>query len=418
MAESKLVIEGGHPLRGELTVQGAKNSVLPLLSAAVLCDGDIVLERCPALSDVYAASRILTHLGCRCRLTQGRMEIRNTGIICTEIPETMMHEMRSSITFLGPLLSRSGSCTLYLPGGCELGPRPIDMHLHALRQMGAEIHESHGMLQVQGRLRGAELHLPFPSVGATENIILAAVLARGQTRIHNAAREPEIRDLADFLNACGARVSGAGTDTVFVQGVARLQGCTYRVMPDRIAAATYLAAAAATGGSVCVQDCCPGDLTAVTEVFRQMGCRVYSHENRIYLQSSLPLHAAPYIRTMPHPGFPTDAQALLMAAHCKARGSCMFEETIFDSRYRHADDLIRMGADIRLSGRAAVVHGVQRLSGTTVHATDLRGGAALVIAGLSAEGITELTELSHLDRGYENPEHVLRSLGAKIERIT
>lgn len=418
MAESKLVIEGGHPLQGEIQVQGAKNSVLPLLSAALLCEGDVVLERCPALSDVYAASRILTHLGCRCSFRNGRMEIRNGGIVRSEIPEAMMHEMRSSITFLGPLLSRTGSCTLYLPGGCELGPRPIDMHLQALRQMGAEIRESHGMLLVQGRLRGADVHLAFPSVGATENIMLAAVLVRGQTRIQNAAREPEIRDLADFLTACGARITGAGSDTVRIDGVERLRGCTYRVMPDRIVTATYLAAAAAAGGSVCIQDCCPGDLTAVTEVLRQMGCRVYSHENRIYLQSSLPLRAAPYIRTMPHPGFPTDAQALLMAAHCKARGSCMFEETIFDSRYRHVDDLVRMGADIRLSGRAAVVHGVQKLSGTTVHATDLRGGAAMLIAGLTAEGVTELTELSHLDRGYENPEGVLRSLGAHIERIT
>ncbi|CDD52652.1 MULTISPECIES: UDP-N-acetylglucosamine 1-carboxyvinyltransferase [Ruminococcus] len=418
MAESKLVIEGGHPLQGEIRIQGAKNSVLPLLSAVVLCDEDVVLERCPALSDVYAASRILTHLGCRCSFRDGKMEIRNGGISRSEIPEAMMHEMRSSITFLGPLLSRTGSCTLYLPGGCELGPRPIDMHLHALRQMGAEIHETHGMLRLQGRLRGADLHLPFPSVGATENIMLAAVLAQGRTRIHNAAREPEIRDLAEFLAACGAKISGAGTDTVIIDGVERLHGCVYRVMPDRIAAATYLSAAAAAGGSVCIQDCCPEDLTAVTEVLRQMGCRVYCHESRIYLQSSLPLHAAPYIRTMPHPGFPTDAQALLMAAHCKARGSCMFEETIFDSRYRHVDDLIRMGADIRLSGRAAVVHGVQKLSGTTVHATDLRGGAAMLIAGLTAEGVTELTELSHLDRGYEDPEGVLRSLGAKIERIT
>ena len=416
---NQILVHGGKELHGEVVIQGAKNSVLPILAATLLTAGQVEVRNCPRLRDVDTAVRILRALGCEVRWEGASLLVDTAGLRNCAISDVLMREMRSSAIFLGAILARCGQAELSYPGGCELGPRPIDLHLAGLRELGAEIDDSGGLLHCKAaRLRGRELILSLPSVGATENLMLAACGAEGATTICNAAREPEIRDLQDFLNACGGNVSGAGTSAVTVEGRRQFHGCSYTVMPDRIAAATYLCAVASAGGEGFLREAKEQHLTTVTAVLREAGCDIRGTEAGIACACRGQLKAVRPIRTAPYPGFPTDAQALLMAAHCKARGSCMFEETIFDSRYRHADDLIRMGADIRLSGRAAVVHGVQRLSGTTVHATDLRGGAALLIAGLSAEGITELTELSHLDRGYENPEHVLRSLGAKIERIT
>ncbi len=415
----KLVIQGGRHLEGEIAVQGAKNSALPIAAAALLCDGEIWLENCPRLSDVYAACRILTHLGCRCSMQEHTVTVDAHGMHDSEIPEQFMREMRSSIIFLGAVLGRMGTCTLGYPGGCELGPRPINLHLQALRRMGVKIHEDNGTLYctTPNGLHGARIHLQFPSVGATENILLAAVTARGETTITNAAREPEIVDLARFLRACGARITGEGTSTIAVEGVKQLHGCTYRIMPDRIVAATWLAAAAAAGGELCLRHVSAADMESILDVFEEMNCRMSAAGDSICFHAGAPLRAVRMLRTMPYPGFPTDAQAILMAALCCAAGTTVMEETIFENRFRHVDALMKMGADIRISGRTAVINGVRSLHGAAVEATDLRGGAAMLVAGLCAAGETVITELQHIDRGYDSPEQVLRSVGAEIIRV-
>ncbi len=415
----KFVIQGGRRLEGEVLVQGAKNSALPILAASLLCDGESELENCPRLSDVYAACRILTGLGCRCELRGHTVHVRAEEIHSSEIPGQFMGEMRSSIMFLGAVLGRTGSCILGYPGGCELGPRPIDLHLQALQRMGVRILEENGILHCStpGGLHGARIHLQFPSVGATENILLAGVLARGETIVTNAAREPEIIDLASYLRRCGARITGDGSSTISIRGVKKLSGCTYRIMPDRIAAATWMAAAAATGGEISLQQVNPSDMESITDVFEQMRCRICPMGNGLYFHSGCPLEAVRCIRTMPYPGFPTDAQAIVMAVLCKARGASLMEETIFENRFRHVDALVKMGADIQVAGRVAVVKGVHAMHGTTAQATDLRGGAALLVAGLGAVGETIVEDICHIDRGYDSPETVLRELGAEIRRI-
>ncbi|MBQ8079668.1 MAG: UDP-N-acetylglucosamine 1-carboxyvinyltransferase [Oscillospiraceae bacterium] len=413
----KFVIQGGRRLTGEIRVQGAKNSALPILAAALLCKGESCLENCPRLSDVFAACRILTGLGCRCRIDGETVTVRADPTE-TAIPEALMQEMRSSIIFLGAALGRMGACTLGYPGGCELGPRPIDLHLAGLRRMGARITEENGCLHctAPGGLHGARIHLQFPSVGATENLLLAAVTAKGETILTNAAREPEIADLAAYLNRCGACIEGAGCSTVRVQGVGELTGCTYRIMPDRIAAATWLAAAAVTGGELCLRDADAQSMESILDVLDQMHCRCIRMDDRICIAAARPLRAVRYLKTMPYPGFPTDAQAIVTAPLCIADGTSVVEESIFENRFRHTDALVKMGADIRIAGRAAVIRGVPGLHGAQVCATDLRGGAAMLIAALGAQGETVLTGLQHIDRGYDSPEHVLRSVGAGIRR--
>ncbi len=413
----RLVVEGGNKICGEIEVQGAKNSALPLMSAALLVDGVTVFKNCPKLSDVYAAGRILTCLGGSVR-TDGDISIDTGGLSKFEVPEELMREMRSSIVFLGAIIGRFGRCRLSFPGGCELGPRPIDMHLAALRKMGVSIKEEHGILDcsVTKELHGASIPLPFPSVGATENIILAAVLAKGETVIKNAAREPEINDLANFLNKCGAKIEGAGESTIRITGVKKLNGCEYRVMPDRIVACTYLSAAAITGGEVTLINAEENHIDAITPFFEQMGCKLYSFENKLYLSAPNRLKSVRTIRTMPYPGFPTDAQAILMAVLTKSDGASVFVENIFENRYKHVDGLLRMGADVKVEGKVAIVEGVEKLYGANVASTDLRGGAALVIAGLAADGVTTVTDIKHIDRGYESIENSLSLLGAKIKR--
>lgn len=414
----KLIINGGSVLKGEINLQGAKNSSLPILAGTFLADGESVINNCPKLSDIYSACRILTHLGCRCSTAGNTVTVSGGNYGIYSIPDELMREMRSSIVFLGAVLGRYGKCSLSLPGGCELGPRPVDMHLSSLRRMGVTICEKYGMIECRAEngLKGAKISLQFPSVGATENIILAGVTANGITEIHNAAREPEITDLADYLIKCGAKIKGAGESTVIIEGVKKLKGCEYEVMPDRIAAATYIAAAAASGGEIKINKIRYSDVDSFTNIFEQMGCKIYSYKDMMYVKAPEIIKPVKNIRTMPYPGFPTDAQAVVMAVLCKADGTSIFEENIFESRYKHVDGLLRMGADIKVSGKTAIVEGRKKLYGTKVSATDLRGGAAMVIAGLSAEGITEVSDISHIDRGYEAIENVLSALGAEIKR--
>ena len=413
----KFIITGGRKLRGQLALQGSKNSALPIMAASLLCGEECVLKSCPRLTDVYAASRILNHTGCKCSFSESTAVIDSQSVTETSIPESLMHEMRSSIIFMGAMLGRTGECTVSIPGGCELGPRPIDMHLAALRKMGADIREEHGRIICCGKAHGAKISLAFPSVGATENIILYAVTADGDTVINNAAREPEICDLCGFLRSCGADIMGDGGSSIVVKGVPRLHGCEYSIMPDRIAGATYLSLVAATGGELILTNACVPESEPFLSVLEQTGCSIYTKRDNIYLRSGARLNAVgERIRTMPHPGFPTDAQAVLMAALSVADGTSVFEENIFDCRYRHVDALVKMGADIQVMGKIAVVKGVKRLCGADVDATDLRGGAAMVIAALAAEGTSSIGKICHIDRGYEKMEDAVRLLGGDMRR--
>ena len=416
----KLVINGGRRLEGEIQVHGAKNSALPLLAATILAHGECILHNCPMLTDVDAACRILSCLGCRCSRNGSTVCVDSSNVCGNEIPDNLMREMRSSIVFLGAVLGRTRRCRLTFPGGCELGARPIDLHLAALREMGAEIEEQHGWLEcaAPGGLHGARVTLSFPSVGATENIMLAAVSAEGTTEIHNAAREPEIVDLAEFLNKCGARISGAGGSTIAIEGVKRLEPSEHSVIPDRIAAGTYLCCAAATRGELILTRCCQEHMMGFLPVLESMGCRIYPYGGgKLYISCTRRLTAPPTIRTMPYPGFPTDIQAPFTALSSVAEGTSVFVENIFENRYRHVPELIRLGASIKVEGRVAVVQGVPALSGARVCAGELRGGAALVTAALAAEGTSEISGVCYIDRGYESIEKTLRSVGADISRV-
>ena len=407
---------GGNPLHGSVPVQGSKNSALPLLAASVLCRDGCELENCPDISDVGAAIRILRHLGCKAWAAGGTVTVDAESLKRTDIPDGLMREMRSSVIFLGAVLARCGEAEIYFPGGCRLGPRPIDMHLDAMERLGADVVTDGGRISCRAkRLRGAAVNFRSVSVGATENTMIAAATADGETVITNAAREPEIAELAAFLNAMGADIAGAGSSVIKIRGVSELHGARYRVMPDRIAGATILAAAAACGGSVELGRCLPGHMTAVLDALHDMGCRIEPGTDSVRLSCG-GLHAARPVETDVYPGFPTDAQPLLMAASLKAEGTSVFVENIFESRFSHAAELRRMGGDIIISGRTAAVTGVRRLHGAQVEAGDLRGGAALMIAALSADGASRLGGVEYINRGYETPELTFAQLGADIER--
>ena len=415
---SELRITGGKPLSGEMYIHGAKNSVLPILAATVLVPGTCVIHNCPRLSDVAASLAILEYLGCRTKWEGDTVTVDAADLKRCDVPDGLMREMRSSVIFLGAILARTGCAQMNLPGGCELGPRPIDLHLAAMRALGAEIREGSGGLRCQAAsLTGKEINLSLPSVGATENIMLAACGAQGMTTILNAAREPEIVDLQNFLNAVGAKVRGAGSSTVVIEGGGILHGGEHRVIGDRIAAATYLTAAAAAGGDVTVRGVDYRHLSTVSAILREAGCEVSSDRDTVRLIADCPLRSVRPVRTNPYPGFPTDAQPPVMAALTRGEGTTVFVENMFENRYRHVDELVRMGADIRVEGRVAVVSAVSRLHGSTVRAADLRGGAALVVAALGAEGETVLSGLHHIDRGYAQLEENLSALGAEIKRL-
>ena len=414
---SAIIIRGGRPLSGSLTVQGAKNSVLPILAATLLSGEVCRIRHCPRLRDVETAMEILRHLGCRADWQGRDLLVDAADLTRWDVPDHLMSRMRSSVVFLGAILARCGQAEMTYPGGCELGARPIDLHLAALRSMGAAIQETGGRLACRReRLTGTEIVLSLPSVGATENAMLAACGAEGTTVIANAAREPEIVDLQTFLQKMGAHVQGAGSSTVVVEGGAPLHGCVHTVVADRIVAATYLAAAAGTGGDIRLEGVDYRHLSAVATMLRQAGCRLTCGETSIRLQAPRRLQSAGPIRTAPYPGFPTDAQAVLMASLLRSEGATVFVENIFDSRYRHVPEMVRMGADIRLEGRVAVVCGVDRLYGAAVRAKELRGGASLVLAGLQAEGETAVTGVEHIQRGYEDLTGELAQLGADIRQ--
>ena len=418
----KLIIKGEKRLKGDIEIQGAKNSALPILAAAAMCDGEVILKNCPKLTDTYAALRILTYLGCSAIFQsddERTVVIQPKGLSRYEITDTLMREMRSSIFFLGALTGKLGRCIITFPGGCAIGQRPIDMHLSALKKMGGRITDEHGRIDVKsdGRLKGAKIALSFPSVGATENIILAGVLAQGTTEINNAAREPEIIDLAEFLNKCGAKIHGAGSGKIIIHGVEKLHGCEYEIMPDRIVCATLLACTASAGGEITAKKCIPQHLDAVNAVFEQMGCIIHTTADSIHFSARKPLKSVDVVRTMVYPGFPTDCQAFIMAAMCKSEGTSIFVENIFENRFQHTSGFQRMGADIKLEGKVAVIEGVKKLYGANCNAPDLRGGAGLVACALSAEGVSEISDIHYIDRGYEAIEKTLAELGADIRRV-
>lgn len=416
----KLVINGGRPVDGKIELQGSKNSVLPILAATLAVSGISVIHNCPMLTDVTAAIKILEHTGCKVRREGHTVTVDSSAASCADIPENMMSEMRSSIVFLGALISRFGRARVSAPGGCEIGLRPIDLHLSSLRKMGVSISENSGCLECSAKngMRGSNVSLAFPSVGATENIILASLGAKGETVITNAAREPEIKDLADYLIKCGAKISGAGQSVIRINGMQKLTPCEHTVIPDRIVASTFMACAACTGGSVAVSGVEKEHILHVVSAFEAADCRIRINNGELFMKAPERVSRIKSLRTMPYPGFPTDSQAIIMAVLSKADGTSIITEKIFENRFRHVPELIKMGADIRVEdGCVAVIDGVERLCGAKVSAGDLRGGCALAVAALGAEGETVIDNIYHIDRGCEAIEKSFSCLGADIKRV-
>lgn len=414
----KLIINGFNKLGGEISVHGAKNSVLPILAATLLVKGESIIHNVPDLSDVDASIKILRFLGAKVRKENSTVIVDASAVIRNHIPEEMMREMRSSIIFLGSLLSRTKEASLCYPGGCDIGIRPIDLHISSLKKLGVSITENGGCISCKAAgLHGAKIILTFPSVGATENIIISSVLAKGKTTIINAAREPEISDLAAFLNSCGAKIFGAGEGTIEIEGVSELNGAVHSIIPDRIVAATYMSVGALCCDELVIKNVKSNHLSPVFPVFMDMGCKLYVNSGNLKIVPPRRIKRVKNISTMPYPGFPTDCQAIVMAALTQAKGATIIKESIFESRFKHIGELNRFGADITVKDSIAVVNGVKNLYGANVYCTDLRGGAALVIAALAAEGISTIGDIYHIDRGYEKIEQSLGSIGADIIRI-
>jgi UDP-N-acetylglucosamine 1-carboxyvinyltransferase len=412
----RLVIDGGVPLYGRIQISGSKNASLPILLASILVDGPVHLHNVPRLRDIDTTLQLLALLGCQAERRAGGEILIHACHLRPEAPYDLVRTMRASVLCLGPLLARLGQARVALPGGCAIGARPVDLHLKGLEKMGARFSLEHGdILGEAEKLHGAHILLDFPTVGGTENLMMAAVLAEGETVIENAAREPEIVDLAEFLRACGAQISGHGTGVIRIQGVETLQGCSYRIMSDRIEAGTYLVAAGITGGRLEIEDCPLGALDAVVAKLEEMGMSIRDQGGCVVAEVGTPLVCRD-VTTQPYPGFPTDMQAQVMALMSIAQGAGTVTEGIFENRFMHVSELRRLGAQISLSGQTAVVRGVERLTGAVVMASDLRASACLVLAGLAAQGVTVVRRIYHLDRGYEAMEEKLAAVGARIRR--
>ena len=413
----KYIIEGGRPLFGEVEIQSAKNAVLPLLAAAVLTDERVVIHKCPRIADVLNMVGILGELGCNTKFDGNDLVIDSADAANHEIPSSLAKELRSSVFMLGSVVSRFGRARIAYPGGCDIGLRPIDLHLNGLRRLGVCVSEGGGYIDCScGKIEGAEVVLDFPSVGATENIILAAAKAKGTTLIRNAAKEPEIVDLQNFINRMGGKIRGAGTATVRIDGVRKLNGTEYTPVSDRIEAGTFLIASAMCGGEIAIKNADADNISSLLHKLCEISCKISTKDDKIYIRSGRRL-SLKLVETSPYPGFPTDLQAPMTALACICDGSTVIVENLFETRFKHVPELIRMGADVTVRGRSAFVRGVGSLKGADVIAGDLRGGAALTLAAISAEGLSTVTDLSHIDRGYSDFEYKLRGLGARIRRV-
>jgi len=419
IALGKIVVRGGRQLSGRVKADGAKNAVLPILAASLLGqDGVSTIYEVPALDDVHTIIDVLSFIGVDIQYHDGTVTTNASRIQRTEAPYDLVRKMRASFLVMGPLLAREGHARIALPGGCAIGSRPVDLHLKGFEAMGAEIHIGQGYIdaKVEDKLQGAKIYLDYASVGATENIIMAAVLAEGTTVIENAAQEPEIVDLANFLNSMGAKVRGAGTGTIRIDGVKKLTSTVHSIIPDRIEIGTYMVATAITGGNVLIENAITDHLKPLIAKLEEMGVIIEEEEDGLRVRATHPLKSID-IKTLPHPGFPTDMQSQMMALLLKAQGTSIITETVFENRFMHVEEFKRMNANIKIEGRTAVIEGNANLVGSRVEATDLRAGAALVIAGLVSEGETEVTGLHHIDRGYVDLVGKLQSLGADLERV-
>ena len=413
---TKLIIEDKCALKGEVKVHSAKNAILPVIAASLLTPDTCVLDEVPYLDDVDIMEEVVRSIGAEAERTNSSLAIKAESISSCEATYELVRKMRASFLIMGPMLARIGKVKISLPGGCAIGTRPIDLHLKGFSLMGANITLGHGYIEAYAeKLKGETIYLDFPSVGATENLMMAACLADGTTTIENAAEEPEIVDLASFLSKMGAVIKGAGTDTIRIEGVKELKGTAHTAIPDRIEAGTYMVAAAATGGDVIVEGVVPEHLKPVTAKLKEMGAEVQEYERAIRVRAAGRLNSVD-IKTMPYPGFPTDMQSQMMTAMCLAKGTSIATETVFENRFMHINELKLMGANIKVDGRSAIIEGCEKFSGAKVRATDLRAGAALVIAGLCVEGRTEINDVYHLDRGYIRIEEKLKKLGADIRR--
>jgi UDP-N-acetylglucosamine 1-carboxyvinyltransferase len=414
----KIVVEGGLPLRGQIGVSGAKNAVLPLMAATLLADGVSVIEDSPWLADVETMSAVLASLGLSCDYICGGLHINSSGLTHTEPPAELVRGMRASFLVMGPLLARCGRARMSLPGGCAIGARPIDLHLKGLEAVGAKISiDGDGYIEATAnRLRGCQIYLDFPSVGATENLMMAAALAEGTTVIGNAAEEPEIVDLSNMLSAMGAKIKGAGTNIIRIKGVKELKPARHTVIPDRIEAGSFMVIAAATGSELIITNVITEHIKSVTAKLREAGVKVEEGYDGVHVIGG-PRPVPVDVTTLPYPGFPTDMQAQFMALLTLAGGTSVITETVFENRFRHAEELKKMSADIKTNGHSAVINGVKRLRGAVVEATDLRAGAAMIVAALAAEGITGIGNIQHIERGYENICGKLTAVGAKIKVV-
>ncbi|GFR35945.1 UDP-N-acetylglucosamine 1-carboxyvinyltransferase [Thermobrachium celere] len=414
----RIIVKGNNKLKGSVKISSAKNSVLPIIAASLLCHEKCIIDDVPDLDDVKVMCSVLDSLGANISMDikKGTIEVRDGALKLLEPPYELVKKMRASFLVLGPLLAKYGKARISMPGGCNIGSRPIDLHLKGFNLLGAEINLGHGYVEAEcKKLKGNKIYLDFPSVGATENIMMAAVLAEGETVIENAAEEPEIVDLANFLNRMGANILGAGTDTIRIQGVKELKGTVHQPIPDRIEAGTYMVAAAITKSDLIIENVIVEHVRSIIAKLEECGVKVLEVPGGVRVigaESPKPVD----IKTLPYPGFPTDMQAQFMSYLCTVPGTSIITETVFENRFMHVNELKRMGANIKIDGRSAVVEGVERLSGAVVHATDLRAGACLVLAGLVADGITVIEDIHHLDRGYVDIVGKMRSIGADITR--